>query len=140
MRTLTVYDPPMCCATGVCGPEVDPKLARFAGDLDWLKAQGVKVERINLAQEPGRFAENRAVKAVLDRSGGDELPAILVGDELVATGRYPGRHELAAVVDLPSGAATELAEERIGEPGQRAAGSSCCGGRAAAEQKSAGCC
>ena len=141
MRTLTVYDPPTCCSTGVCGPEVDPKLAQFAGDLDWLKkAHGVKVERINLAQEPARFTENRAVKAVLDRSGGDELPAILVGDELVATGRYPGRHELAAFVDLPTGAANELAEARTGEPGRRAAGSSCCGGRAAAEEKSAGCC
>ena len=74
MGTLTVYDPPMCCATGVCGPEVDPKLARFVGDLDWLRARGVKVERINLAQEPGRLAENCAVEAVLDRSGGDELP------------------------------------------------------------------
>lgn len=30
-----VYDKPMCCATGVCGPQVDPVLPRFAADLDW---------------------------------------------------------------------------------------------------------
>ena len=100
MTTVTVYDPPMCCSTGVCGPEVDPKLAQFAGDLDWLKAQGVEVRRINLAQEPGRFVENATVKAVLDRSGGDELPAILVGDELIASGRYPSRDELATLAGL----------------------------------------
>jgi AhpD family alkylhydroperoxidase len=100
MTTITVYDPPMCCSTGVCGPEVDPKLAQFAGDLDWLKAQGVEVQRINLAQEPGRFVENAAVKAVLDRSGGDELPAIVVGDSLVATGRYPDRNELSAMAGI----------------------------------------
>ena len=100
MTTITVYDPPMCCSTGVCGPEVDPKLAQFAGDLDWLKTQGVEVQRINLAQEPGRFVENAAVKAVLDRSGGDELPAILVGDKLLASGRYPSRDELATMAGI----------------------------------------
>lgn len=112
MQTMTVYDPPMCCSTGVCGPEVDPKLARFAGDLDWLKARGVRVERINLAQEPGRFVENAAVKAILDRSGGDDLPAIVVGNTLVATGRYPGREELASFVGLsPKPAPLDLNEQ-----------------------------
>jgi AhpD family alkylhydroperoxidase len=100
MTSVTVYDPPMCCSTGVCGPEVDPKLAQFAGDLDWLKAQGVEVRRFNLAQEPARFAENAAVKALLDRTGADELPAIVVGDAIVASGRYPARHELAAMADI----------------------------------------
>ena len=104
MTTMTVYDPPMCCSTGVCGPEVDPKLAQFAGDLNWLKAQGVDVQRINLAQEPARFVENSAVKAVLDRSGVDELPAIVVDDLLVVSGRFPVRSELAALagIETPS--------------------------------------
>jgi AhpD family alkylhydroperoxidase len=93
--TITVFDPPMCCSTGVCGPEVDPALAQFAGDLDWLKNQGVMVRRLNLAQEPASFAENAEVKAILDRSGSDELPAILAGGKLVARGRYPTRRELA---------------------------------------------
>lgn len=149
MRALTVYDPPMCCSTGVCGPEVNPKLAQFAGDLNWLKAQGVQVERINFAQEPGRFVENPAVKAVLDWSGGDELPVIVVGDALVASGRYPGRHELAAFVGLSANPAGETAsaetksggaDKFIEAPERKAAGRSCCGGGKAAEQKSSGCC
>jgi AhpD family alkylhydroperoxidase len=115
MTTVTVYDPPMCCSTGVCGPEVDPKLAQFAGDLDWLKAQGVDVRRINLAQEPGRFVENAAVKAVLDRSGGDELPAILVGDALVASGRYPSRDELAAMAGVKAMLQAAEITERVRE-------------------------
>lgn len=100
MTTVTVYDPPMCCSTGICGPEIDPKLAQFAADLDWLKSRGVEVRRFNLAQEPGRFVENAAVKALLDRSGGDELPAIAVGDRLVARARYPSRDELAAMAGV----------------------------------------
>jgi len=102
----------MCCSTGVCGPEVDPKLVRFAGDLDWLKERGVRVERINLAQEPGRFVENAAVKELLDRSGGDDLPAIIVDDTLVANGRYPGREELAYFVGLsPKPTPLDLSEQ-----------------------------
>lgn len=100
MTRIAVYDPPMCCNTGVCGPEVDPKLARFSGDLDWLKTQGVEVRRFNLAQEPGSFVEHAAVKAILERSGSDELPAIVVGNDVVSYGRYPTREELAAMVGV----------------------------------------
>ncbi|TVP75305.1 MAG: arsenical resistance operon transcriptional repressor ArsD [Gemmatimonadales bacterium] len=96
MPTITVFDPPMCCSTGVCGPEVDPKLVEFASDLDWLKSKGVEIQRVNLSQEPGRFMNHPVVREILQRSGGDELPAILVGDELLASGRYPSRDELAA--------------------------------------------
>jgi hypothetical protein len=42
---IEVYDPAMCCSTGVCGPSVDPQLVRFSADLEWLKSQGVSVER-----------------------------------------------------------------------------------------------
>jgi AhpD family alkylhydroperoxidase len=115
MQTVTVYDPPMCCSTGVCGPEVDPRLAQFAGDLDWLKDQGIKVERINLAQEPGRFVENATVKAILDRSGGDDLPAIVVGNALVANGRYPSRDELASFAGLSAKAAAAKLSEQVKE-------------------------
>lgn len=132
MTKITIYDPPMCCSTGVCGPEVDPRLAQFAGDLAWLKGQGVDVQRINLAQEPARFAENAAVKALLDRSGGDELPAIVIADAVVASGRYPGRDELAALAGIAPG-------NRAGE-GLKSEASSCCGGTAAAQEKSSGCC
>ena len=112
MPFIIVYDPPMCCSTGVCGPEVDPKLAQLAGDLNWLKSQGVEVRRLNLAQEPASFVENAAVKALLDRSGSDELPAIVVGDKVVVSGRYPGRDELAAMVGLSDApVAIELTEQ-----------------------------
>jgi len=100
MPVLEVYDPPMCCSTGVCGPVVDPKLAQFAGDLDWLKGRGVEVRRFNLAQEPARFVEKSAVKAILDSSGGDELPAIVFDEKVAVVGRYPTRDELAGIVGL----------------------------------------
>jgi AhpD family alkylhydroperoxidase len=113
MTTITVYDPPMCCSTGVCGPEVDPALAQFAADLDWLKGQGVTVRRFNLAHEPASFAANADVKAILDRSGGDELPAVLADNKLVANGRYPARQELAAWTGLKTTSAPVEMTEQI---------------------------
>ena len=78
MTTITVYDPPMCCSTGVCGAEVDQRLVTFAADLDWLKSTGVAVRRINLAQEPQEFVAHPEIRALMDRLGGDALPAILI--------------------------------------------------------------
>jgi len=95
MAKIEVYDPAMCCPTGVCGPVVDPVLACFAADLDWLKAQGVTVERFNLAQQPGMFAKSEIVKHALSENGTDCLPLILVDGRIVSRGAYPTRGELA---------------------------------------------
>ena len=57
MNNVEVFDPPMCCSTGVCGPNVDPALARFSADLHWLTNEGVHVERYNLSQQPQVFAD-----------------------------------------------------------------------------------
>lgn len=55
MNKVEVFDPPMCCSSGVCGPSVDPALARFSSDLHWLANQRIAVERHNLAQQPRAF-------------------------------------------------------------------------------------
>ena len=66
---LEVFDPPMCCSTGVCGPSVPPALTRFAGDLEWLTAKGVEVTRHNLAHEPQAFVASEQARRGPDRAG-----------------------------------------------------------------------
>lgn len=95
MTNIQIYDPAMCCNSGVCGVDVDQQLVSFSGDVDWLKAQGGQIERFNLAQQPMAFAENVAVKDFLKRSGQEGLPLVLVDGEIALTGRYPRRAELA---------------------------------------------
>ena len=94
MAKLEVFDPPMCCSTGVCGPEVDGTLVRFAADLEWLKGRGVTVERHGLAQEPGVFAAHRVVHAELANHGIDCLPLTLFDGRSGAAGEYPRRESL----------------------------------------------
>ena len=138
MTKLAVYDPPMCCSTGVCGPSVDPVLPRFSADLDWLKRQGVEVERHNLAQQPAAFASNPLVTGALREHGNDCLPLVLIDGQVASRGTYPERSELAWLVGLEAPASE-------GSPAKKAS-SSCCsspGGVAIGGSKtrsSGGCC
>jgi arsenite methyltransferase len=115
MKKLQVFDPPMCCSTGVCGPNPDPVLPRFAADFHWLAGQGVVVERYNLAQEPQAFAANETVKAALAKYGNDCLPLILVNDVIVSRGSYPTRKELARFVGVEDGEAPSLYTAAVAE-------------------------
>lgn len=101
-RQLDVYDPALCCSTGVCGPEVDPALVRFAADLDWITKRGASVRRYNLAQEPGAFAREATVRQALQQDGEGALPLILVEGRVVSRGRFPTRDELRGWTGLGS--------------------------------------
>jgi hypothetical protein len=100
LNTLQIFDPAMCCSTGVCGPDVDTKLVQFAADLDWLKSNGVIVQRHALSQNPAAFVENEAVKKALTEKGEAALPLLLLDGKVAITGRYPDRCELAALLKL----------------------------------------
>lgn len=93
MKSIHVYDPAMCCSTGICGPEVDPDLVNFAGMLAQLKQHGIAIERYNLAQQPLAYAQNAAVKTLLQIGGEKVLPLIFWDGELKLKGRYPTREE-----------------------------------------------
>jgi hypothetical protein len=105
MATVKVFDPPMCCSSGVCGAEPDVALARFAADLQWLEQQGVVVERFNLSQQPERFINEPAVLRAVNTGGTAALPVVMVDDQVIAERHYPGREQLAARLGL---AATPL--------------------------------
>lgn len=128
MPTVEVFDPPMCCASGVCGADPDPELARFAADLDWLRRQGIEVRRYNLAQAPSAFTENVHVRRLMQETGGDCLPVILVDGEVAHRGSSPRREELSRWAGLSEVRRTALdlpvAVDRCGGDGEK---NGCCG-------------
>lgn len=95
-KVMQVFDPAMCCSTGVCGPSVDPALVKFAGDIDWLVQKGVEVKRYNLSQQPDAFAQNPVVVKALSDYGTECLPLVIVDNEIKVQGKYPTRAEMAA--------------------------------------------
>jgi hypothetical protein len=108
---LQVFDPPMCCSSGVCGPNVEPKLVRFSRDLDWLRQQGVEVERYNLSSDPAAFAGQGAVREALTKEGNGCLPLILVDGSIVSRGVYPSRSELMELAGIGAVAKEEQPED-----------------------------
>ena len=93
MKTIQVYDPPMCCSTGICGTDINPDLVNFAALLAQLGTQGIRIERYNLGQQPMAFVQNPAVKALLDQDGAEALPVAFWDGEVKMMGRYPTREE-----------------------------------------------
>ncbi len=130
MVALRVYDPPMCCSTGICGPKVNPALARFATDLNWLKSQGVRVERFNLVQQPDAFAKDPVVEQMLTKAGAECLPLILIDGQVVSQGAYPSREQLTALTGIAARKPANQSRTSLPVPatadGSREGG--CCGG------------
>jgi hypothetical protein len=120
MKTIQVFDPAMCCSTGVCGADVDQALVSFSADAGWAKLNGAQIERFNLAQQPMAFADNAVVKGFLERSGHEALPLVLVDGEVALAGRYPNRTELARW----AGVSQTSAETK--SPDSCCSGSKCC--------------
>ena len=97
---IQVFEGPLCCNTGVCGPDPDQALVNFTADLDWLQHQGVAIRRANLAQDPAAFADSALARSFMQKVGTSGLPLIVIDDVTVATGRYPSRSELARIAGL----------------------------------------
>ena len=91
MTTIDVFDPALCCNSGVCGAEVDQDLVDFSGLVHWATSRGASVERHNLAQQPQDFAGNPVVAELLRTNGAAALPVTLVDGQQAVTGRYPTR-------------------------------------------------
>ncbi len=116
MPKLQVFDPAMCCSTGVCGPSVDPALPRFAADLEWIKSKGIEVERYNLAQEVAAFTSNPVVKQTLNSKGSKCLPLLLLDGTIVSEGAYPAREELAKLTRVKYEPAPVITQAKTPQP------------------------
>ena len=116
----------MCCSTGVCGPSVDPLLAAFAADVEWLTAQGVTIARHNLSQNPQPFVSNTRVLDLMQREGTSCLPIVLVNGEELGHGAYPRREELARAAGLVAGASQTKPRIRLSADKCCTPGSGCC--------------
>ena len=133
---IQIFEGPLCCNTGVCGPDPDQALVDFTADLDWLTRQGVSVHRANLAQDPAAFADSAVARAFVQKVGTSGLPLIVADDVTDATGRYPSRAELAQIAGIKA-PAKDSVTGCCGDNTAAPAASGCCGDEAPA---SSGCC
>lgn len=103
MKNMSIYEPAMCCSTGLCGASVDPELMRISTVLDRLSKQGIVVNRYNLSSSPMAFLENSKVNNFINEKGVNELPLTVVDGEILKTGSYPTNEELVSIFELSDG-------------------------------------
>lgn len=97
---IEIYDPAMCCSSGLCGPSIDPVLVKMNDAVLALKKQGVEVARYNLAQQPGAFMDNKNVADLLHKSGKRVLPVTIIDGTVFRTGEYPSYEELCGALGI----------------------------------------
>ena len=102
MSKMCIYEPALCCETGLCGVNVDPELLRISTVLNTLKNEGVEIERFNLNSAPMEFVKNNIVNQFLNDKGVEGLPVVTLDGEIVIEGRYPANDEILTLLKLPA--------------------------------------
>ena len=96
---LEVFDPPLCCPTGLCGPTLDQTLLDVNEALLALKARGVRVERYQMASSPQAFLSNAEVMRLVREQQMAALPITVVNGRVLKSGAYPNLAEIGVAID-----------------------------------------
>ncbi|MGE1063455.1 arsenite efflux transporter metallochaperone ArsD [Megasphaera paucivorans] len=100
MKKIEIFEPAMCCSTGVCGPSVNPELIRVAAVVENLKKEGIHIIRHNLSSEPQAFVQNTIINTVLNDKGMEILPVTMVDGAIVKEGGYLTNAEFAEYLQV----------------------------------------
>lgn len=126
MKKMQIFEPAMCCSTGLCGVGVDKELLRVSTILNTLKKNGVNVDRYNLSNAPQEFINNKIVNQFIKEQGVDLLPVIVLDGEILIAGRYPTNEEFVKLLDISRNFIREGAEVKTSE--SKVEGCNCKGG------------
>jgi len=96
---VEIFDPPMCCPTGLCGPTLDQTLLDVSEMLLALQAAGVRVERYQMSSNPNAFLNNSDVMRLVRERQMAALPITVVREQVLKVGAYPALAEVRAALD-----------------------------------------
>lgn len=122
---IEIFEPAMCCPSGVCGPSVDSKLVKLQETLRLIQERSggrVEVERFNLSSSPNAFVENAAVGEMLREMGPKALPLVFIDGELIAKQGYPSAAEFQQAI-ADHGIEINLG---VSAPAKKCCGPGCC--------------
>ena len=126
MHKIRIFEPALCCETGVCGVDVDPELLRITTTVRKLKQEGEDIKRHNLKNDPMEFNTNPVINKYVNEKGLDGLPCVVVDEKVTIESRYPTDQELLKIMDLPTDYLDHI--ELDAEEEKEETESCCCGG------------
>lgn len=91
---VEIFDPPMCCSTGLCGPTLDQMLLDVNEMILSLQRSGVRVERYQMTSHPNAFLAAAPVMQLVREKQMDALPITLVHGCVLSVGAYPTQAEV----------------------------------------------
>lgn len=91
---IEIYDPPMCCSTGLCGPTIDQTLLDVSEMIERLQSNGYRIERYQMSTHPNQFIGNSEVMKLIRSKQLSALPIVMVNGNIVSEGRYPSEIEI----------------------------------------------
>jgi hypothetical protein len=100
MKRLCIYEPALCCETGLCGVNVDTELLRISAVINALQKAGVEIGRFNLNSAPMEFVKSDVVNRYVNEAGAAGLPVVTLDGEIVISGRYPSNEEILTLLGL----------------------------------------
>ena len=95
---VEIFDPPLCCSTGVCGPTIDPALLDVNEMVLTLQSEGIPIARYQMASHAQAFVNNREVFRLLREKQLTALPISVVNGRIVKVGAYPTLAEVRAAM------------------------------------------
>jgi len=111
---VEIYDPPMCCPGGLCGPDIDEELLDISEAVLRVSSEfgnQVRIERYVLSQQPMKFAQNQALKSLLQSEGVDALPVTCLNGGVWLKRRYPTYVEMQEAIATRLSNGTETKEK-----------------------------
>jgi hypothetical protein len=96
---VALFDPPMCCPTGLCGPALDQTLLDVNEMIMALQEQGLRVERYQMTSHPQQFINNEDVMRLVREKQMAALPITLVRNQVISVGDYPKLNEIRAALN-----------------------------------------
>lgn len=100
MKKVIIYDPALCCPTGLCGVNIDPELMRIAVVVETMKRKGIIIERYNLRDNPQVYIDIKTINDFLMKEGVEKLPVTTVDGEIVVKGAYPTNKQIAEWLNI----------------------------------------
>jgi len=95
---LEIFEPSLCCPSGVCGPEPDKALIDFQNTVVMLSKAMVEVKRYAINQAPLAFTGNPTVKQFITTEGPGKLPLTLLDGKIIKKGSYPNVEDLSGYI------------------------------------------
>ena len=91
---VEIFDPPMCCPTGLCGPTLDQTLLDLNEMIMAVQNEGYGVARYQMTSHPNAFLNNAEVMKLVREQQMTALPITTVHGKVIKSGAYPTLAEI----------------------------------------------